>query len=416
MWYSVCLRRDYEEVKSRYEALQTSGDTQALKVWAEGRLKACAALFSELFGAWKAKRQAKQRSASGLLEPSEYFKIREARLATIKARLTGMGWEIQEIEKLTAESKDWGNPLFTTEPLDDQAWEQILTYSLFHLESFRKLRRREERQPWLDDLFLQMQNRLGYLYYAPRKLDNEEHPPYPGTHKPQSCSSESQSTWSSRFYACQPDVSIYWTTQENENVLPSFPHNEDILTICPELLPVLDIPSQEAFEAKLKTQDGYVEQAIHNWRDELELKLLSLLPEDTQPAELEGVDYKLMVGTTSQDARSLNLLPLGRAKLLRADAIFGWTQSELPHESCNLLYYPDDFWGTFKVTDKANLFYNPAAGYVAKALLRTIGLPNHSYLAMIGMHRKFQCGRCHDKSALTWRELVSYLWFDPYEH
>ncbi|CAE6528699.1 unnamed protein product [Rhizoctonia solani] len=397
----ICLRRDYERVKSGYEALQASGDTRALKAWTEERLKVvedrckCAVLLSKWLRSWKQKERAKQQLASECLNFNEHRERSEARVATIEARLTEMGWTIEEIEWLRPgpemRSREWDKLFYTPDPLDDQAWEQVLSYSSFCHELFHKLRRREERIPWLNDLFSRIQDCLDQIHYIPRKPDGGEHSLIPAL--------------------TNPSLAVV-NCRENDNVLPSFPNNEDFLTICPELLGVLDIPSQEAFESKLNTQIGYVERAIHTWREELELKLLSLLPEDTQPAELEGVDYKLMLGATSQDARSLDSLPLECAKLLRADAIFGWTPSDLPHESCNLLYYPDDFRDTFKVTDTAKLFYNPAAGYVAKALLRAIGLPDRTHPAMIGMHRQFQCGRCNDNSILTWKEMLGHYMND----
>ncbi|KAH7326835.1 hypothetical protein B0J17DRAFT_220782 [Rhizoctonia solani] len=195
----------------------------------------------------------------------------------------------------------------------------------------------------------------------------------------------------------------------NDIALPSFPHNSDIPLICPEVQATMEAPtSNETFGLEIQTKDGDIEHAAQAWRDVLELTLLNLLSADTRPAEVGTSEYKLVI-STGGDARPLDLLSVECRKLLRADSIFCLRMPFLGYNGKRLLYYPEDFQGEFKMSDRANLQYHSEATKIARALLRAIGLPDASYIAMNTVPRLYQCNRCEDKPVFyLWKELLRH--------
>ncbi|CAE6451862.1 unnamed protein product [Rhizoctonia solani] len=393
---NVCLRGDYDKIKSKHDALQATRNSQALKSWIDEQVEAVdsrsksARLLVKWFKTWS-----KRRRTDPGLSKRERRRLTCARVADVDARMTMMGYQRSELRHLrTLERKKWREWVANSEPLDDHAWELILPHLLHHLEEYRKRLRRSERQPALNSISSRIQDRLKSISCIQSQFDIEEW---------------ALLSTSPRNSPIPESIDNYASLLENDITLPSFPHNNDIPLICPEVQAAMEAPiPNETFELEIQTKDGDIEHAAQAWRDVLELTLLNLLPADTRPAQVGTSEYKLIIGTGG-DARPLDLLSVGCRKLLRADSIFclGWPI--LGYSGERLLYYPEDFRGGFKMSDRTNLQYHSEATKIARALLCAIGLPDASYIAMNTVPRLYQCSRCEDKPIFyLWKELLRH--------
>ncbi|CAE6528693.1 unnamed protein product [Rhizoctonia solani] len=429
---NVCLREDYERIKSKRAALQATGDTRALKRWTKERIEAVkdrskvefhspshafnltrsrvqnARLLAKWFKTWVGKKRVKQG-----LPRKERRKLTNALVADIETRMNQMGYMRSEMRQLKySEHKKWRKWIVNLELLDDQgklysirripahlpienaAWELLLPHLLHHLERNRTSLRRSQRQPTLNSILSRIRSRLKPISYIRPQFDVKE---WVSLSVPASSSSTSES------------ADDYESSLDNNMILPSFPHNNDILFLCPEVQAIVEAQTpRETFELEIQTMDSPMEYASRAWRDVLELTLLNLLPEGTQPVETGTSGYKVILGS-GQDARSLDLLSVECRKLLRADATFCIGK---PHPSCmskRLLYYPEAFQGQFKISDRENLHYDTAAAKIARALLCAMGLPDISYFAMDAVPRIYQCGRCDSTPIFChWKELLQH--------
>lgn len=153
--------------------------------------------------------------------------------------------------------------------------------------------------------------------------------------------------------------------------------------------------SMDTFELEFPTKAAQLSQLIDEARSAFEGRLVQMLPNDTQPVDSQGTEFDL-VAVTDEDAQSLDILPLGTRKLLRADAIF--------KTSNGLLFYPSDFcWPG----DPSHPTYDSDSASLAQSLLNTLGRSNASYLEMKALGRSFVCGRCNYRQiCYTWKELI----------
>ncbi|KAL5633565.1 hypothetical protein ACGC1H_003900 [Rhizoctonia solani] len=306
-----------------------------------------------------------------------------------------MGYQRSEVKLLkTLGSKKWHDWVANPGPLDEQAWEILLPRLLHHLEEGRKRLRCSVRQPTLDAVLLRIQDRLKPISCIQPKSGIEN---WAILSTPNSSSSILEP--SNNFIISAADDAI----------LPSFPHNTDIPLICAEVRATMEAQTPgETFEFEIQAKDADIEHAAQAWRDVLELTLLNLLPTDTRPAEVGTSDYKLILGT-NRDARTLDLLSVECRKLLRADSIFCLKPKFTNSNAKELLYYPKNFQGQFKMSNRVNLQCHGVGTRIARALLCAMGCPDASYIAMNTITRLYQCGRCDDKPIFhLWNELLQH--------
>ncbi|KAL5633564.1 hypothetical protein ACGC1H_003900 [Rhizoctonia solani] len=401
---NVCLREDYKRIKSKHEALQATRDAKALQGWTKQQIKLVekraksARLLSKWFKSWTKNRPVNER-----LSRRERRQRISARVADVEARLSGMGYQRSEVKLLkTLGSKKWHDWVANPGPLDEQAWEILLPRLLHHLEEGRKRLRCSVRQPTLDAVLLRIQDRLKPISCIQPKSGIEN---WAILSTPNSSSSILEP--SNNFIISAADDAI----------LPSFPHNTDIPLICAEVRATMEAQTPgETFEFEIQAKDADIEHAAQAWRDVLELTLLNLLPTDTRPAEVGTSDYKLILGT-NRDARTLDLLSVECRKLLRADSIFCLKPKFTNSNAKELLYYPKNFQGQFKMSNRVNLQCHGVGTRIARALLCAMGCPDASYIAMNTITRLYQCGRCDDKPIFhLWNELVSPLEPKSWKH
>ncbi|EUC54876.1 hypothetical protein RSOL_075960 [Rhizoctonia solani AG-3 Rhs1AP] len=391
---SLCLRNDYKRIKSKHEALQATRDAKALQVWTKQQIKLVenrtksARLLSKWFKTWTKNRPVNER-----LSRRERRQRTSARVADVEARLSGMGYQYSEVRLLrTLRAKNWREWVANSGPLDEQAWEILLPHLLHHLEEGRKRLRCSVRQPALDAVLFRIQDRLKPISCI-QPLDTENW--------------AMLSTSNSGSFIPEPSNN-FTISADKDAILPSFPHNTDVLVICAEVRAVMEAQTPgETFEFEIQTKDAEIEHAAQAWRDVLELTLLNLLPTDTRPAEIGAPDYKLILGT-DRDARPLDLLSVECRKLLRADSIF-CLKPKFMNSNKELLYYPKNFQGQFKMSNRVNLQCHSVGTRIARALLCAMGCPDASYIAMSTITRLYQCGRCDDKP-------IFYLWDELLQH
>ncbi|CAE6370489.1 unnamed protein product [Rhizoctonia solani] len=403
----VCLRRDYETMESKHDALQATGDIQALRQWTRDRLEIVqdrcknSTILSKWFKAWVKKRRAKQ---SPQMSRRERRKLANARVEDVMCRMVKMGYQRSEVQSLkTSEARRWRTWMANYSNLpDEEAWELLLPHLLHHLEENRKRRRRLERQDTVNTVLSEMQNGLESISCVQLQSDLEKWTLISVT--------TILNFFKSFMDPGRPGSNVF---------IPSFPHGEDVPKRCHELQATIDAKTpKETFELEIRTKNDELEHAVHVWRNELELKLLSLLPLDTRSVEIETPEYKLILGD-DWDAKSLNHLPVENAKLLRADSIFstGYFGPVLRRNGEGLMYYPECFQGQFKMCDKENLCYHSPAAKIAKALLCAMGLPDVSYLAINTIPRIYECGRCNNKPTFSgWKELLHHYLNEAYEN
>ncbi|CAE7187521.1 unnamed protein product [Rhizoctonia solani] len=392
----ICLREDYKRIKSKYQALQAARDPKALGGWTKEQLKIVedrsksARLLSKWQKNWMKTRPASQNQR---LSRKERRQLTNARVASIEARMIEMGYQRSEVRHLkNLEPKKRREWIANSGPLDEQAWELAMPHLLHHLEKQRKRIRCSERQPTLNGMLLRVQNRLEPISCIQLQLNPEDR--------------DSLSASKSDEIISEPIDNCPISPNSN-TILPSFPHSADIPLICADVQVIMEAESpSEAFEFEIQTKESEIEHAAQAWRDVLELTLLDLLPTDTRPADTGTSEYKLVLGT-GQGARPLDLLSVGCRKLLRADSIF-CVQSPFLTFS-DLLHYPENFQGQFKMSDRVKLRCNGTALRIARALLCAIGLPDASHFAMDMIPRLYRCGRCDDKP-------IFYLWKDLLQH
>ncbi|CAE6439162.1 unnamed protein product [Rhizoctonia solani] len=336
-----------------------------------------ARLLSKWFKIWTKRRPIKER-----LSRKERRQVTNARVADIEARVYGMGYQFFEVQQFRAlQPRKW-------------PWELFLPHLLHHLETERKRKRCLIRQPTLDGVLLRIQNRLRPVVCIQVQSDADD---------------QASLLLSDSNNSIRGPVNSYTNSLDNNMTLPSFPHKTDILLICAEVRAMMEAQTPwDAFELEIQTMDSNIEHAAQAWRDVLELTLLNLLPTDTQPAEIEGFKYKLILGT-SEDARPLDLLSVECRKLLRADSIFCMQPEFGSLNGGGLLYYPEDFQGQFMMRNRPKLRYHYLAAKIASALLCVIGYPDASHIAMNTTARLYQCGRCDDKP-------IFYLWAELLQH
>ncbi|CAE6451867.1 unnamed protein product [Rhizoctonia solani] len=260
--------------------------------------------------------------------------------------------------------------------------------------------RQQARRVTLNEHVLEIRNRLQPIYCIRHTPDSEEF-----------LNSLFKDAGSSELKAANVGL------PKDSVILPSFPCVEDIFDMYPGLRFITaSLTLGETFESQLKDRSDHIQQTICTWRNQLEQKLLNLLPEGTQPAELENFDYTLVYGT-GEDVRPMSSLRLEHTSLLRADAVFGLKIFGAHYRSQDLFYYPDDFRGRSGVKALTRSFYNSSAAKVAQALLRTIGSPDISYQALSAAPKLYQCGRCYDKPILTsWKEMLQHYLHESYRY
>lgn len=159
----------------------------------------------------------------------------------------------------------------------------------------------------------------------------------------------------------------------------------------------------ETFEIKFEGMKGQLSQLCDGWRNEVELTLIRLLPEDLQPSNFNNGEF-IMTSGIGEGAKSLDYLSLDMKRLLRADIIF--TKED------EWVYYPSDFQDNRKMKDAVGVYYDHKAARVAQALLRTLGRPNASHLEITSLGGLFVCGRCCFKATFSsWRAIVCHSRF-----
>jgi hypothetical protein len=137
---------------------------------------------------------------------------------------------------------------------------------------------------------------------------------------------------------------------------------------------------------------------IEDWRNKLELALVEMLPENTQPIDSHGAEFTVMTGTLEKP-RSVDCLSVRTRKLLRADALFRIDRAKG--------FYPDIVSDSSEATDIAGIFYDAQAGRIAAALLHALGRPNASSVEMQALNQTFLCGRCcNSQRYYSWEEIV----------
>jgi hypothetical protein len=171
-----------------------------------------------------------------------------------------------------------------------------------------------------------------------------------------------------------------------------------------------DMPT-ESFDQKLEEARPILDEALSEWRNNLEQTLVKMLPVEYASGDHEGLipnvdevmarpvssipEYTLVTGT-GLDLQLITSLPPDMQRLLRADSVF--MHFGAAH------FYPGDFCNRRISSDHLTCQAQPVK--IVKALLALLGSPNATYLQMKAAGPVFTCGRCNNGKCMSWKEMV----------
>ncbi|CAE6477406.1 unnamed protein product [Rhizoctonia solani] len=373
-----CLYSEARAVKVELNKLTEAGDEEALQQWKEERQQLVKSRYknAEPLSEWLRDKERKRvQDQDGL---------KAARQKEIESRLIELGWEQSDFRCYEEwRLKDWASMVFTTKPLTEQAWDNILPRLLDHLKvnheerlKREQARRKSARNNAIESWFTTIRGQLSPYARAVPSQSNDLDSELDTTASIDKPVIQGQA-FPDRWLTCE--WSEYKKLVEN------------------------DIPHEQFLVDFEKTKPEFQRLTV-DWRNTLEARLIEMLPSDTCPPDFNATPFTMTV-VTGKRAKPMNKLPVDIQKLLRADVIFANSSN---HERSSTWHYPHTY-GICGIKF-SEMSYNSGAHEVAKALLNVLGLPDASHLGLEAYGKAFRCGRCPQGAT------VGYYWRDIIDH
>ncbi|KAG8787752.1 hypothetical protein FRC12_015312 [Ceratobasidium sp. 428] len=373
-----------------------------------------------------------KEKAAGIVE------VKEQRRQDIKARIIEKGWDARDMKPAPEDCWAWDQLVDQPKPLTNRTWANLYPKLLPLLESnheyhqrIDRIKRKRGRHSLFHDMVYKMRKGVPPLVHVTARQPSEVDD-----------SGSSTASVSEALTLSDRDVKI-------EMLFPS----SDELLRWPVIKRILrkDTSLEEA-RIKLKQVWDEIEQAIVEWREDVEQDLIEIWGAEGAEAEPTsstskatgrgteqhaqgGTGYTTMSNSSSHTApfdlpefivtfgtldgattTDLSSLPPGMQLLLRADTVF--KGHEVHHHYPTLVPHAYSLYESFYARYaewnsggrwKAKRFSrdNEASG-VAKKLLAQIGRPDATSAETQAFGARFKCGRCTGGSSTTWDRLVQH--------
>ncbi|KAG9084849.1 hypothetical protein FRC07_013536, partial [Ceratobasidium sp. 392] len=348
---------------------------------------------------------------------AETIGIKEQRRQDIKARIIEKGWLARDMKPAPENCYQWDQLVEQPKPLTNRTWANLYPKLLPLLESnheyherIDRLKRKQGRHDMVQDMVSQMRKGLPPLVQVTPKQSAQ-------TEDPDS-DADSITGFSTAGYR---DITI-------DMLFPS----SDELFRWPMIKRIVKADtSPEEARVKLEEIQDEFDQAVAEWRENVEQDLIEIWnteeepkpkrassgrPVKADPIQLELPEFIVTVGkpdgTTTTD---LSDLSPSMQLLLRADTIF---KGHPVHHSYPALV-PHAFpsgpiggspteWNSRGRWKAKRISRDNKASVVAKKLLARIGRPDATSAETKAFGARFQCGRCAAGSPETWSGLVQH--------
>ncbi|CAE6535525.1 unnamed protein product [Rhizoctonia solani] len=359
-----CFYDDVKVVKVKLDEFDAAGDANAKESWIKRRQEIVKAReqSSEPLREWFQQLDANREA--------ELDHRRVARETEIKTRLKALGHD--ERDMVFRDSSVGSSLVYNASPLTDKAWKEMLP----KLVKIIKANHRER-------ISLKRESRCFDVLDWAQKI----------------CGPKIFRLWHKDNYYYNQGLELNATT-----ILL------DGLESQPEVESLLDGDlSDDEFERHFESQQPNLADLLTSWVDEQEARLVSMMPCDILAPDFDHPSSESTMTFVTDDNPTrlpMGALPINTQTLLRADAIFVHTPSELDQHtstSTNICYFYPDFDGLPDTFTYSNL-----ASEIAASLLACLGRPNASHLEMTSAGYALECGMCPDTGSLGWKNLIEH--------
>ncbi|KDN47626.1 hypothetical protein RSAG8_03416, partial [Rhizoctonia solani AG-8 WAC10335] len=330
-----CFYDDVKVVKVKLDEFDAAGDANAKESWIKRRQEIVKAReqSSEPLREWFQQLEANREA--------ELDHRRVARETEIKTRLKALGHD--ERDMVFRDSSVGSSLVRNASPLTDKAWKEMLPKLVKIIKANHRERISLKRESRCFDVLDWAQEICGPKIFRLWHKDN---------------------------YYYNQGLELNATT-----ILL------DGLESQPEVESLLDRDlSDDEFERHFESQQPNLADLLTSWVDEQEARLVSMMPCDILAPDFDHPSSESTMTFVTDDNPTrlpMGALPINTQTLLRADAIFVHTPSELDQHtstSTNICYFYPDFDGLPDTFTYSNL-----ASEIAASLLACLGRPNASH-------------------------------------